>query len=239
MYWPCSRGRAVTPEHAVTSTRTNVATKHQVVRLSDTTLLTDSIPNSGSAAVEATARPHQSPPTCRMTVMAEWREQWERVLRMLARVQTVYDGRTEGGTADAKDDVYSFFQNVHHLRDWLWNDTTSGLKKRQINAVIKRSTKLRICGDLCNGSKHSKLDQQPWTGDPGTAITKNDVNIEAPTARAFALGGGEQPVMPPPTPGVVRHKFYVQSGGNEYDALDLAKDAVSTWRAFLVSRGVL
>jgi hypothetical protein len=54
--------------------------------------------------------------------MAQWQEQWHRVGRMLIRVNTAYIGSPQGGTEEIKDDIYSFFQNVHHLKDWLRHD---------------------------------------------------------------------------------------------------------------------
>lgn len=35
------------------------------------------------------------------------------------------------------------------------------------------------------------------------------------------------------------HRFYVASGGTEYDALQIAEDAVNEWRRFLSGRGLI
>jgi hypothetical protein len=55
-----------------------------------------------------------------------WQWQWARVQRRLEDVREVYAGRP-GSTDDAIDDVQSFFEVVHHLRDWLGNDPLSRL----------------------------------------------------------------------------------------------------------------
>lgn len=122
-----------------------------------------------------------------------WQSQWRRVRTGLKQVHAVYAGRN-GGTDDALDVVLSFFQAVHHLKDWLGNDPLSGVNKTDGAALIKGSPTLQLCADLANGSKHLRLTH-PWTGDPLTTITRNDVNI---------LLGTE----------TVAHCFYVQSSGH-------------------------
>ena len=53
-----------------------------------------------------------------------WKMQWNRVLRRLDDVRTVYAGR-EDGTDSAVDAVQSFFEAIHHLKDWLGNDSST------------------------------------------------------------------------------------------------------------------
>ena len=57
-----------------------------------------------------------------------WQFQWTRVHRRLDDVRAVYTGR-EGGTEDALDTTLSFFEAIHHLKDWLRNDQSSGITK--------------------------------------------------------------------------------------------------------------
>jgi hypothetical protein len=72
---------------------------------------------------------------------------------------------------------------------------------------------------MANGSKHLTLTGSR-TGDKSTTIARNDVNIFVRT-------------------GTAAHRFYVQSAGKEYDALDIAEAAVSEWTKFLTGRGRL
>ena len=78
---------------------------------------------------------------------------------------------------------------------------------------------LQLCADLANGSKHLALTGSR-TGDKSTTITRNDVNIFVGT-------------------GTTSHRFYVQSVGKEYDALNIAEAAVAVWTKFLTDRGRL
>jgi hypothetical protein len=85
-----------------------------------------------------------------------WKAQWARVHRRFDDVRAVYSGRP-GGTDAAIDIVQSFFESVHHLKDWLGNDPSSGVTKADGDRLINESPVLKLCADLANGSKHLKL----------------------------------------------------------------------------------
>ena len=53
-------------------------------------------------------------------------------------VRAVYSGR-DGGTDDALDAALSFFEVIHHLKDWLGNDASSGLTRRDGDELIAGS----------------------------------------------------------------------------------------------------
>lgn len=147
-----------------------------------------------------------------------WQFQWTRVHWRLDDVRAVYTGR-EGGTDGALDVTLSFFEAVHHLKDWLGNDSSSVISKVDGDSLIGRSPMLQLCADLANGSKHLVLTSTR-TGDKSTAITRNDVNILMGT-------------------GAAAHRFYVQSAGTEYDVLQIAEAAVDDWTKFLTVKGLL
>jgi hypothetical protein len=64
-----------------------------------------------------------------------WQMQWERVHRRLDDVRGVYTGRP-GGTPAAVDTTQSFFEAVHHLKDWLGNDRSSGVTEAAGDAPL-------------------------------------------------------------------------------------------------------
>jgi hypothetical protein len=147
-----------------------------------------------------------------------WQSQWERVQRRLDDVRAVYTGRP-GGTDAAIDTVLSFLEAVHHLKDWLQNDPSSGIAKAAGDSLINGSTTLQVCADLANGSKHLKLTSSR-TGDPSTTIARNDATVFVGT-------------------GTSAHRFYVESAGVEYDVLHLAEDATAEWHKFLSGQGLI
>ncbi|MFF7183521.1 hypothetical protein [Streptomyces sp. NPDC008121] len=125
-----------------------------------------------------------------------------------------------GGTDVAVDRVLSFFEAVHHLKDWVGNDSATTVTKADGDALINRCPKLQLCADLANGSKHLTLrPDRTRTGDASTTIARNDVSVFAGT-------------------GSSAHRFYVASGGKEYDVLEIAEDAVKEWSRFLSVRGL-
>jgi hypothetical protein len=113
----------------------------------------------------------------------------------------------------------SFFEAVHHLKDWLRNDPASGITKADGESLIDGSPMLKLCADLANGSKHLVLTTTR-TNDKSTGIARNDVTV--------LLGTGTS-----------THRFYVQSGGTEHDALDIAEAAVNDWTKFLTDNRLI
>ena len=61
---------------------------------------------------------------------------------------------------DYQDDVWSFFQNCWHLKDWVKHDplVTPEVKER-IRDAVHASRMLAIANDMANGTKHLKLDE--------------------------------------------------------------------------------
>jgi hypothetical protein len=83
-----------------------------------------------------------------------WQAQWAHVHRRLDDVRAVYSGRS-GGTDAAVDIVQSFFESVHHLKDWLGNDPSSRVAKADGDRLINGRPVLQLCADLANGSSTS------------------------------------------------------------------------------------
>jgi hypothetical protein len=152
--------------------------------------------------------------------MGSWTEQWDRVQLALARIEAVYAGRSEPeGTAGARYDVFNFFVHCHHLVDWIASDAALPQSMpEEAHALVRESNDLKLCADLANRSKHCALK---WarTGDVSTGPSANDATV------TFDRG--------------VKHAFRVSSGGEDRDALDLARSCVATWREFLTRRGLL
>jgi hypothetical protein len=104
-----------------------------------------------------------------------WQTQWARVHRRLDDVRAVYTSRP-GGTPAAVDIAQSFFEAVHHFKDWLGNDPSSGVTKAVGDSLIDASPVLQPCADLANGSKHLGLTRSR-TGDTSTTIGRNDMTV--------------------------------------------------------------
>jgi hypothetical protein len=90
--------------------------------------------------------------------------------RRLNDLRTAYTGRP-GGTPAAVDATQSFFEAVHHLKDWLGNDPSSGVTKADGDSFVNASPVLQLCADLANGSKHLRLTRSR-TGDTSTTLAR-------------------------------------------------------------------
>ncbi len=92
--------------------------------------------------------------------MAAWQEQFERVLRSLKKVEQSARQQTEH-----LDNLFHFFQDCWHLKDWIKNDDT--LPQSTRDALVRdaeNSESLKFCADLANGTKHLKLTKRVRKG---------------------------------------------------------------------------
>jgi len=80
-------------------------------------------------------------------------EQLERVRRFLNRVRN-----ERRDSIDYDDDLWAFFQNSWHLKDWIKNDPSISEESRtRILEAAVASEDLKVCADLANRSKHFEL----------------------------------------------------------------------------------
>jgi hypothetical protein len=93
-----------------------------------------------------------------------YRAQLDRARRFLERVQS-QDSRRD---VDYQDDVWAFFQNCWHIKDWLNHDyRVPESTRRSALAAANKSTILKVCRDMANGTKHRKLQRR---GKPTRAL---------------------------------------------------------------------
>jgi hypothetical protein len=146
--------------------------------------------------------------------MPQWPAQYKRMMRWHDRIAATVGER---GRVDEHhlDDLYAFFVMCHHLNDWLQNDRTVTIPKKDIRAFIKRERSLRICADLANGVKHFVRDR-PAEVDP----------------RAFVTLGGS----------VEDGKFEASAVifiGELMEAWPIVRECVDAWDRFLCERSLL
>lgn len=147
-----------------------------------------------------------------------YREQFERLLRSYARLESIYKGRAHDTRSENyRDEVYTFFSNCYHLKDWLKNDPGfSGAK--EVENYINANQELQLCADICNAHKHFRLDKPRSTEQPRVGGQKIDLKLGA---REIAI----------------KVKFTIDTGSGPIDAFDLATKCLELWKAFLVKNG--
>jgi hypothetical protein len=120
-----------------------------------------------------------------------------------------------------QDEVYAFFLNCYHLKDWLKRDPSTAASVGDIESYISRSSNLSLCADLANASKHLELTSARTDAD--TAVGR----------RHYSLGLGNA------TPTTLSVRYEVTAGPNTYDAFELATRCITEWETYLTERGLL
>lgn len=110
--------------------------------------------------------------------------------------------------------IRMMFVHCYHLKDWIKNDPENNILKGNVESCSHSSLSLKICGDICNGLKHLRLDK-PKSGN-GAKIQGSDISL--------TLGGG---------PPKISVKYIIEVEGEKYDAFTIASEAVTKWQAFL------
>lgn len=80
-----------------------------------------------------------------------WRGQLKRIHRWHGRL--IHAANT--GSGDLEDFAFVLFQTCYHLREWLHK--TSAIPRTDVDALFTRTQELRLCRDICNGTKHLTL----------------------------------------------------------------------------------
>jgi len=149
-----------------------------------------------------------------------WRSQFRRMHRAFDRLHGVAPLTNSFIAADVEDGFMSFFQAAWHLKDWLWNDPQSApLVRADIEVYANQYPKLKLAADLANGAKHLGLNRKTRTGDASTDM------------RTMRFGGD-------PTVGLTA-TIEVTSQGVTYDAVQLARDVISLWEAYLARKNLV
>lgn len=155
-----------------------------------------------------------------MTELRKHQEQFERMKRWYERIKQIDQGRPHNLPSDYyQDEVYAFFINCYHLKDWIKNDdTVESITKEKVEQFINQNVCMCVCADICNGIKHLKLKP-----------TKPHRSDEDPKfgGRKFLLnlGGGPKPI--------IKVKFSIKTKTRTIDAFELASECVRKWGEFI------
>ena len=152
-----------------------------------------------------------------MTVLTTdgWRMQWHRVERGFAKLSETYNN-----TELYDDDIYHFFQDAWHLKDWIKNDpevpsAVSAQVEREVNDVRA----FRVAADFANGTKHMTLNRPR---EEHAKFTERKVTI--------MLGG----------PGrAVQERVLTLTDGSQTTAEAVAADVMREWNLLLRRFGLV
>ncbi|MBT9175699.1 MAG: hypothetical protein DDT22_01383 [candidate division WS2 bacterium] len=156
-----------------------------------------------------------------MTELRKHQEQFERMKRWYECIKKIDQGRPHNlsfvnlPSNYFYDEVYTFFLNCYHLKDWIQNDDTVKLPKENVENFINQNECMRVCADICNGIKHLRRESNRSGKDPKFG------------GREFSLslGGGPEPM--------IKVKFSIKTKTGTIDAFELASECVQKWEEFI------
>jgi hypothetical protein len=148
-----------------------------------------------------------------------WRCQYNRTHRWFKRVAQIGCRQAQAADMEHEHDVlYAFFQNCYHLRDWLRN--SGAVSQKDLDEFFNEHVDLRVCQDLCNGTKHLDLNRP-----------KVDANFSIGREYVYPLDASDRPHL--------TERWFVIAGGEKYDLFDLARRCMSYWDGFVGRHGLI
>ena len=155
-------------------------------------------------------------------VSSGYREQYEGTKRYFKRLTDLKSGIAHVSDSQVyTDDLYAFFQNCYHLKDWIRNDAACSAWS-DVETHITSNRYLRICADLCNGTKHLALIRRRSPENP--AFSGGDINLE------ITDGIGREKIK-------IAIDFKISTSSGDLDGLDVAHQCMQAWAAFLRANG--
>lgn len=146
--------------------------------------------------------------------------------KLLEKVQrdqsTLYDSIISQDSNSISDAVFNFAVTGYHIKDWLKSEGVSGVEE-----FINSKPMLRLCADLCNGSKHKLLSSPREVNDPVMSINNSELTCDMTTITCDAtipIGGH-----------TVRMAL---TSGKEVEILDFANQVVENWESFFSANNI-
>ena len=152
-----------------------------------------------------------------MSSSSKYLEQFERVKRWYERFGRINAGRKHDRSSDYyQDEVYAFFFNCYHLKDWIKNDKSVGAAAAKVEEFINKNKELSLCADICNGVKHLRLTSSRSGQHPRFGPRKFEVQMGGPEA-------------------TISVKYSIDTSSGPVDAFELATKCLQAWKKFIVS----
>lgn len=142
-------------------------------------------------------------------------EQYRRMMRSYERFTSIDRGRAyDPSSEDYNDEVFAFFLNCYHLKDWIKNDEGAGVTAQtDVEGFINSSYPLKLCADICNSYKHLRLKAPRSHEYPRLTKTR------------YSVHGG--------TPPTIIVKYEIETSRGPMDAFTLATQCISEWQSFI------
>ena len=155
--------------------------------------------------------------------MSQANTQFERVARTFQKVLN----NQNRNPVEYEDDVWSFFQNCWHLKDWIKNDSQGVAKatRQKIDVEVNSRPALVMMGDLANKSKNFEL-----TTDP---LGAREALPRQSKAGATAYIDKRDRIQEVQKADGAIYLLVTDKNGDEFPVKKLATDAMKNWMAII------
>ena len=120
-------------------------------------------------------------------------------------------------STEINDAFVNFYTYAYHIKDWL--------KKEGYNSVegyINEHLELSVCADLCNSTKHKKLNRTPRLNDSLYEIYKSGIRCDS---TAYAADS---------TVPINATTYYIKlKSGKEFEILYFVKKILELWKSYI------
>jgi hypothetical protein len=150
-----------------------------------------------------------------MSELPKYQEQFERMKRSYERFKEINQGKEHNQHSEyCHDDMYSFFLNCYHLKDWIKNDESIELPKGTVEDFINKHDCMRLCADICNGIKHLNRENDRSGKDPKFGGRHITFNVSE---------------------SIIKIKFSILTKDGTIDAFELATECIQKWEKFILT----
>jgi hypothetical protein len=148
-------------------------------------------------------------------------EQYPRLQRFYKRV---INGNRR--TTRYLDDLWSFFQQCWHFKDWIKNDKNIPIPvRKRVEDDVRKCRYLKICGNLANRSKHLRLTKRKNGKQIPQKGAKMVRQIRVNIAECLPTGESEGTVAYSDT--------VIRVSGSQIGVPELAMKAMAQWDLLL------
>ena len=144
-------------------------------------------------------------------------EQFARVARWYDRLKKVNRGKRHDSDTDLyEDDLYAFFMNCYHLKDWIKSDLNlkAAGRGRDVEDAVKSHVYMQVCEGICSGEKHFGMPRNK--AKPKPRVQSAHIKIDV-------------------TQGMIAIDYNIDTGGplGAMQAFDLATKCMEFWKDYI------
>lgn len=129
------------------------------------------------------------------------------------------------------DALFNFAVTAYHVKDWL-KESASGYLPKDVESYVHGDRRLRMCREICNASKHRKLNHS--AADTGN-VTASATSATSPLLPSAAKPAGVSLETESKPHFLVK---IVAVDGTRFEVIDFAAQVIGAWEQFFNDHGL-